>query len=96
MLSLTWMFNDTTVTAIQLFFLNEKGNNKKSKTHSDLKGMKINPLLRPWSSSTQRRFPPKFIKTVIKAIQSTFRSPEIHSKRRYKIFVSVFGHPRTT
>ena len=37
--------------------------------------------------ATQRRFPPKCIESTFWAIQSTFRSLEIHSKRRYKIFI---------
>ena len=37
--------------------------------------------------ATQRRFPPKCIESTFWAIQSTFRSLEIHSKRRYKIYI---------
>ena len=35
--------------------------------------------------STQRRFPPKCIENTFQATQSTCRSLEMHSKRRYKI-----------
>ena len=39
---------------------------------------------------TQRQFPSKYIENTFQAIQSSFRSQEIHSKRRYKIgFCSV-------
>ena len=39
---------------------------------------------------TQRRFPSKYVENTFQAIQSSFRSQEIHSKRRYKIeFCSV-------
>ena len=34
---------------------------------------------------TQRRFPPKYIENTFQAIQSTFSSLEMHSKRCYKI-----------
>ena len=37
------------------------------------------------NKGTQRRFPPKYIENTFKVIQSTFRSLEMHSKRRYKI-----------
>ena len=40
--------------------------------------------------SNQRRVPPKFIKNTIEAIQRTFRSLEMHSKRRYKICICSF------
>ena len=33
----------------------------------------------------QRRVPPEYVENTFKAIQSTFRSLEMHSKRRYKI-----------
>ena len=36
---------------------------------------------------TQRRFPPTYIENTFQAIQSTFRSLEMHSKRRYKICI---------
>ena len=40
---------------------------------------------------TQRRFPSKYVENTFQAIQSSFRSQEIHSKRRYKLigFCSV-------
>ena len=38
---------------------------------------------------TQRRFPPKYIEKSFQAIQSTFRSPEVQSKRRYKICICL-------
>ena len=34
---------------------------------------------------TQRRFAPKYIENTVKALHSTFRSLEMHSKRPYKI-----------
>ena len=34
---------------------------------------------------TQQRFPPKYIENTFSAIQSTFRSLEMHSKRSFKI-----------
>ena len=34
--------------------------------------------------SIRRRFPPKYIENTFKAIPSSFRSLEMHSKRRYK------------
>ena len=40
------------------------------------------------SRGTQRRFPPKCIENTFSLIQSTFKSLEMHSQRRYKI-VSV-------
>ena len=44
--------------------------------------------------STQRRVPPKYIKlkTLFTAIQSTFRSLEMHSKWHYNLY--LFGLPR--
>ena len=36
---------------------------------------------------TQRRFSPKCIENTFQAIQSTFRPLEIHSNRRYKIYI---------
>ena len=36
---------------------------------------------------TQRRFPPKYIENRFKAIQSTFRSREMHFKRRFNICI---------
>ena len=36
---------------------------------------------------TQRRFPPKCIENTFQATQSTCRSLEMHSKRRYKICI---------
>ena len=36
------------------------------------------------SRGTQRRFPPKCIENTFSLIQSTFKSLEMHSKRRYK------------
>ena len=42
-----------------------------------------------YNRDTQRRFPTKYIENTLKAIQSTLRSLEIHSNRRY-IFAS-FG-----
>ena len=36
---------------------------------------------------TQRRFPSKYVENTFQAIQSTFRSLEMHSKRRYKTFI---------
>ena len=49
---------------------------------------------------TQPRFPPEntcieCIENTLQVIQSTFRSLEMHSKRRYKILY-LFGHPRAT
>ena len=43
---------------------------------------------------TQRRFPAKYVENTFQAIQSSFSSQEIHSKRSYKIgFCSVIlGH----
>ena len=37
---------------------------------------------------TQRRFPAKYIENTFSAVQSTFRSLEMHSKRSYKICIS--------
>ena len=34
---------------------------------------------------TQRRFPSKYVENTFQTVQSSFRSQEIHSKRRYKI-----------
>ena len=42
-------------------------------------------------SGTQRRFPPKYIENTFYAIQNTFGSLEMYSRRRYNI-----GHPRAT
>ena len=39
------------------------------------------------SRDTQRWFPPKCIENTFEAIQSTFRSLGMHSKRRYKICI---------
>ena len=39
------------------------------------------------SFDSERRFPPKCIENTFQAIQSTFRSLEMHSKRRYKICI---------
>ena len=41
----------------------------------------------PPNRGTQRWFPPKCIENTFQAIQSTFRSLEMHSKRRYKICI---------
>ena len=43
---------------------------------------------------TQRRFCPKCIENTFKAIQSTFRSLEMHSQWRYKICICsvILGH----
>ena len=46
---------------------------------------------------TQRQWGDKCIEnTFYTAIQSTFKSLEMHSKRRYKICIRVFGYPRAT
>ena len=42
---------------------------------------------------TQQRFPAKDVENTFQAIESSFRTLEIHSKRRYKICIR-FGHPR--
>ena len=49
----------------------------------------VKPLLTGPSQvmSTQRRFPPKYDENTFQAIQSTFRSLEMHSRRPYKIFI---------
>ena len=51
---------------------------------------------RIWVSirSTQRRLPPKYVKNIFQAIQSSFRFLEIHSKRRYKLCIRsiILGH----
>ena len=44
-------------------------------------------LFLPWLRGTQRRFPPKYDEYTFQAIQSTFTSLEMHSKRRLKISV---------
>ena len=44
-------------------------------------------MLRAMFGGTERRFPPKCIENTFKAIRSTFRSLEMHSKRRYKICI---------
>ena len=41
----------------------------------------------PFKRRTQRRFPPKYIENSFQAIQSTFRSLKMYSKRRHKICV---------
>ena len=41
-------------------------------------------------TGTQRRFPPKYIENTFKAIQSTFRSVEIHSLPNYKGLSIIF------
>ena len=45
------------------------------------------PLLFLITRAFCRRFPPKYIEITLKAIQSTFRSLEMHSKRRYEICI---------
>ena len=47
-------------------------------------------LSAPWVNSrgTQRRFPPKYIENTFQAIQSTLKSLEMYSNRRYKICTS--------
>ena len=50
----------------------------------DVKKYVNNP---PCFRGTQQWFPPKYIENTFKAIQSTFRSPEMHFKRRYKICI---------
>ena len=44
-------------------------------------------MLRALFGGTERRFPPKCIENTFKAIRSTFRSLEMHSKRRHKICI---------
>ena len=44
-------------------------------------------MLRAMFGGTERLFPPKCIENTFKAIRSTFRSLEMHSKRRYKICI---------
>ena len=41
----------------------------------------------PPSKGTQRRFPPKYIEITLIPIYRSFRSLEMHSKRRYKICI---------
>ena len=41
---------------------------------------------------TQRRFPPTYIENTFQAIQSTFRSLEMHSEGRYKICICSAIH----
>ena len=45
---------------------------------------------------TKRRFPPNEIETTFQAIQSNFRSVEMHSKRRYKNCISLVPRARET
>ena len=60
--------------------------NKMSRTQpSKIVGNKEEKLRISYRDS-QRRFPPKCIENSFWPIQSTFRSLEIHSKRRYKIY----------
>ena len=44
----------------------------------------------------KRRFPPNEIETTFQAIQSNFRSVEMHSKRRYKNCISLVPRARET
>ena len=44
-------------------------------------------MLRAMFGGTERLFPPKCIENTFKAIRSTFRSLEMHSRRRYKICI---------
>ena len=45
-------------------------------------------LQTPIYRGTQRRFPPKYVENTFQGIQSTFkRSLQMHSKRRYEIFI---------
>ena len=61
--------------------------NKMSRTQpSKIVGNKEEKLRISYRDS-QRRFPPKCIENSFWPIQSTFRSLEIHSKRRYKIYI---------
>ena len=43
--------------------------------------------LRAAVRGTQRLFPPKYIENTFQAIQGNFRSLEMHSKQRYKIYI---------
>ena len=54
------------------------------KQMKDVKKCVNNP---PCFRGTQQWFPPQYIENTFKAIQSTFRSPEMHFKRRYKICI---------
>ena len=53
-------------------------------------------MVRFKAQGTQRRFPPKYNGNIFKTIQTTFRSPEMHSKSdskgRYKNLY-LFCHP---
>ena len=43
--------------------------------------------MRLFAGGTQRRFPPKYIDKPFQTTHSTFRSLEMHSKRRYNNFI---------
>ena len=78
-----------------LHFIDEVGNHfSPIRSHGPLR---VEPFSdRIWVSirSTQRRFPPKYVKNIFQAIQSSFRFLEIHSKGRYKLCIRsiILGH----
>ena len=61
----------------------EKGCNDDAGANSSLKELEKEVQFKQ-TRGTQRRFPPKCIENTFSLIQSTFRSLEMYSKRRYK------------